>query len=536
MGYMQSNFSKMLLLFGVVISFIPLLVANSLLNSYLHRHVSEKFHASSEAVLYQNQLAVSSSVTSLEKVLKNSPSLCTTTFQKNVQNQLQVNENLIQIVVENKDGVQYCNGHAGVIKYSFLSEILPIPNQLETISIVQLENHDRASYKITKAIGSNRTISAFVYVKTDLTGLIPNYLLDDISLKLKLTNDITVFSNGVAYSDEVMSDSSAMIVTNAVAQSLPISTQLALPYSKVSSSFLWIFILLTVLFALIGGLILLLVFKFLRQADLPAIDLERAVAQGEFVPYYQPLVNIKTGKLVGCEALMRWKKRNGEVIAPGMFIDYAESSGIAFPMTIGLMKKVVTDLEALCIKQPDLKIGINLFEGHFRDTTIVDDVRAIFEHSDINYSQLVFEITERRPLKNQLAVDGVIGGLQALGCKIAMDDAGTGHSNLAYMQTLNVDIIKIDKVFVDMIREGVSNVPILDGLIAIAQDLGAGIVAEGVEEQEQIDYLREHGVYEVQGFLFSPAIKPEDFIELANKMNMPATQKKTAPLSIVKAA
>ncbi len=533
---MKSRLSKILLLLGAFISFLPVLGVDFFLDKLLRTQAEHRFNANAQTLVQQNQSAIFDSIVSIEHILSSSPSLCTPTFISNVQKQFQTNHNLIQVIVENSDRVQYCDGFNEVIEYSILSEELPISGRSETIRVVQLQEQPNPSFMVKYLVGANRSISSFVYINPTLVGVMPSYLVSDTSLKLSFTNGEQIIALGKPYSADQMSDDHAMIITKAIAKGLPISAEIALPFAKIKADFLWLYIVLTSVFALLGIVILFLVLKNLRQSNIPAVNLERAMELGELVPYYQPLINLNTGRVVGCESLLRWVKRNGEVIAPGMFIDYAETSGLAFPITIALMQKIASDLGELCQEQPELKIGINLFEGHFRDTSIVEDVKTIFEDSKINYSQLVFEITERRPLKNQLAVDGVIGGLQALGCKIAMDDAGTGHSNLAYMQTLNVDIIKIDKVFVDMIREGVTNVPILDGLIAIANDLSTGIVAEGVETQEQVNYLRANGVVDVQGFLFSPAIKPKLFIELARKMNKSINITPIKPIASEKAA
>ena len=113
----------------------------------------------------------------------------------------------------------------------------------------------------------------------------------------------------------------------------------------------------------------------------------------------------------------------------------------------------------------------------------------------------------------------VIAGLHALGARLAMDDAGTGHSNLAYLQTLGVDVIKIDRIFVDMVKPGTTQVPVLDGLIAVAHDLKTEVVAEGVETEAQALYLRARGVVMAQGFLFAPALKAKSFKELARALN-----------------
>ena len=168
-----------------------------------------------------------------------------------------------------------------------------------------------------------------------------------------------------------------------------------------------------------------------------------------------------------------------------------------------------------CKTMPEMKISINLFEGHFRDGTIVEDVQAIFGGSNINFRQLVFEITERRPLGNSMQANAVIAGLHALGSRLAMDDAGTGHSNLAYLQTLGLDIIKIDQVFVSMIKPGTTQVPVLDGLITMARELQCEVIAEGVETEAQALYLRARGVLHAQGFIFAPALKIGAFKDLA---------------------
>src|SRR5690606_28766806 len=119
---------------------------------------------------------------------------------------------------------------------------------------------------------------------------------------------------------------------------------------------------------------LILSLQYVRRSQLPAFDLERAISAGELIAYYQPVINLRTGALAGCEVLCRWEKRSGEVVPPSAFIDYAEITGLAVPMTVSLMQQVRAHLSDLCRDMPDLKISINLFDGHFRDGAIIDDV------------------------------------------------------------------------------------------------------------------------------------------------------------------
>jgi len=346
--------------------------------------------------------------------------------------------------------------------------------------------------------------------------------------QVSLTNGTTISTAGDPTPFERRTNDGEFISAQAFAGELPVRVDAAQPFAMVRSTYADLDLSFTIIAAAMSGAFLLLMLQYVRRSQLPAFDLERAIQAGEIKPYYQPVVNLATGKIAGCEVLCRWEKKSGQIVPPGSFIDYAEVTGLAVPMTLSLMQQVRTDMSELCREIPDLKISINLFEGHFRDSTIVEDVQAIFGGSPINFRQLCFEITERRPIGNSTAANSVIAGLHALGCRLAMDDVGTGHSNLAYIQTLGVDIIKIDRVFVDMVKPDTTTVPVLDGLISMARDLGTEVIAEGVETQEQAVYLRRHGVLLAQGFLFAPALKVAQFRELARGLNVPGKGPATA--------
>src|SRR3569623_2688973 len=155
---------------------------------------------------------------------------------------------------------------------------------------------------------------------------------------------------------------------------LPIRVEAAVPFAIVRADYADLDTTLTIIACVMSGSFLVLALQYVRRSKLPAFALERAVAAGEIKPYYQPVINLKTGALAGCEVLCRWEKRNGEIVMPGAFIDYAEVTGLAIPMTLSLMQQVRHDLNDLSLEMPDIKISINLFAGHFRDTGIVEDV------------------------------------------------------------------------------------------------------------------------------------------------------------------
>jgi EAL domain-containing protein (putative c-di-GMP-specific phosphodiesterase class I) len=514
----KSKYSNIIMLLAAIAAFIPVLAVDYFLDSYVRVRERALLQQSVDTATGAIQASVYDSIASLRRVLADSPSLCTPTFIANLHKQMEQSLYVKQLLVENGDGVQYCDAFGRHVRYSPMSEALTIPGNTETVSIVRLGELDMPVLKISQSFGASRIVSVFVPILSASTESLLSGLEPTAMMRLSLSNGIEIVTAGDAKAFD-QRGGTEFVTAQAFVGEFPIRAEAAVPFAMVRADYADLDASLTVIACLMSGAFLALSLQYVRRSQLPAFDLERAIIAGELKPYYQPVINLRTGALAGCEVLCRWEKRNGEIVPPGAFIDYAEVTGLAIPMTVSLMQQVKTDLAELCREMPDLKISFNLFDGHFRDGTIVDDVQAIFSGSAVSFRQLVFEITERRPIDNTMQAHSVIAGLHALGCRLAMDDAGTGHSNLAYMQTLGIDVIKIDRVFVDMIKPGTTQVPVLDALIAMARDLGTEIIAEGVETEAQALYLRGRGVAMAQGFLFAPAIRLEPFRELALALN-----------------
>ena len=251
-----------------------------------------------------------------------------------------------------------------------------------------------------------------------------------------------------------------------------------------------------------------------RTTGDPVADLARALEAGEFVPYYQPIVDIRSGQLRGAEVLVRWRKPDGSLVFPGSFIPLAESSGMIRAMTRDLMQRVCVEAGAAIGLRPALKVSFNFTGKLFSDETIVKEVRNIFAKSPIKLSQVVLELTERDPIENFTETRQVIAALQGLGVRIAIDDVGTGHSGLSYMLKLGVDIIKIDKMFVDAIGTDRNSTTIVETLVDLAHNMRMDVVAEGVENFEQVMHLRELGIRSAQGYVFAPPLPGSAFLQL----------------------
>jgi sensor c-di-GMP phosphodiesterase-like protein len=256
-----------------------------------------------------------------------------------------------------------------------------------------------------------------------------------------------------------------------------------------------------------------------RTRDNPVAELERALKAGEFIPYYQPIVDIRSGRLRGAEVLVRWRKADGSIVPPALFIPLAESSGLILELTRTLMQRVCQEAGPELGRRPHLKVAFNLTARHFSNEDIVEDVRKIFNKSQIRLSQVCLEVTERQPLENLTETRRVIAALQGLGVRVAIDDVGTGHSGLSYMLKLGVDIIKIDKMFIDALGTDRNSNTIIETLIDLAQNMRMEIIAEGVESFEQVVHLRELGVRAAQGYVFAPPLPGTAFLQLVEAID-----------------
>lgn len=274
----------------------------------------------------------------------------------------------------------------------------------------------------------------------------------------------------------------------------------------------------------IAGLIALALFAFAvmmprRSRDNPVVALEQAMQAGEFLPYFQPTIDITTGRVRGAEVLIRWRKPDGSIVPPSQFIPLAESTGLISEMTRQLMRRVRDEIGEAVIDRPFLRIGFNLAAQHFLNENIVTDVRQIFEGSPLRLTQVVLEVTERQQLDDLTSARRVIAALQGLGVKIAIDDIGAGHSGLSYMLKLGVDIIKIDKMFIDALCHDDNSITIIETLIDLARNMRMDIIAEGVETFDQVVALRERGIRAAQGYVFSPPLPAASFLQLLDALD-----------------
>lgn len=246
----------------------------------------------------------------------------------------------------------------------------------------------------------------------------------------------------------------------------------------------------------------------------PGSLIEEALAADQFIPYYQPIIDVTSGKLLGAEVLVRWRKPDGTVVGPSGFIAFMEANDLVIQLTRSLMKQVRNELGPTLGQRPNIYVAFNVAPRHFEDSRLLNDVGEIFGSSPILFSQLVLELTERYELDDLAATHRVVSSLNSLGCRVALDDVGTGRNGLSYILRLGVNIIKIDKLFIDAVQRDLQSQTIVGTLVDLARSLQLQVVAEGVETFEQVNYLRNHGITAVQGYVFAPPLPGSAFLQL----------------------
>jgi diguanylate cyclase (GGDEF)-like protein/PAS domain S-box-containing protein len=261
-------------------------------------------------------------------------------------------------------------------------------------------------------------------------------------------------------------------------------------------------------------------------------DLRRAVDQGEFRVYYQPIVSLQDGRIVGFEALTRWQSPRGMVM-PNDFIPVADETGIILSINRQLLPEACKQLlswQRLFPSDPPLSLSVNISPKQFTQADLPAQIGQLLQQSGMHPGCIDLEITETIAMADAEKSAGMLSGLKALGVGLDIDDFGTGYSSLSRLQSFRVDTLKIDRIFVSRMDSDHETLEIVRVIIMLAHSLGLKVVAEGVETQAQLDLLRDLGCERAQGYLFSRPVDHEAILKVlaANRIEAVGFRSKAA--------
>jgi sensor c-di-GMP phosphodiesterase-like protein len=238
--------------------------------------------------------------------------------------------------------------------------------------------------------------------------------------------------------------------------------------------------------------------------------LRMALLRNELEVDYQPIIDLHSGRCLGAEALVRWRRADGLRVRPDLFIPQAEDSGQICAITRRVISLVCREQGQLLRQQPHLYISVNLAAADIRDGHFAAHAEQCMQQHAIAPAQLLYEVTERGLVDVELAVSQ-LQALRDKGHRIAIDDFGTGYSSLSYLHKLPIDVLKIDKSFVDTLGTDAASNSVAPHIIGMAHELGLKVIAEGIEQEAQAAVLRALGAQMGQGWLFAKAMSAADF-------------------------
>ncbi|MGE4293345.1 MAG: EAL domain-containing protein [Desulfovibrio sp.] len=248
-----------------------------------------------------------------------------------------------------------------------------------------------------------------------------------------------------------------------------------------------------------------------RRLQLEA-DLRKAMEHDEIGVYFQPRVSLPEREVRGVEALARWILPTGEVIPPSEFIPLAEETGLIVPLGLMILEKALRAVKTIHDKGRPLHLSVNLSPKQFMQSDLMDRVEEVLKRTGYPARQLEFEITETVIMKHLETSLGNLHRLSRRGIRLAIDDFGTGYSSLYYLKRLPIDVLKIDRSFIQDITTDPNDAKLVETIILLAKNFGLTLVAEGVEEREQLEFLERLGCDEIQGYFFSKPLPFDEFL------------------------
>jgi sensor c-di-GMP phosphodiesterase-like protein len=492
------------------------LAASALIDTLRTKQIREL----SEVALRRSEVAVDYGIVTLNELLKRGSNNCNTSALQAVRLLVYRRSAVKDIRIVSPDGAVLCSAYSETLEFdkNWPSRAEMLPAHDGTTLLFRVEQFYGVALGVLRGSDADGHLVAIVGMSADLLDIMPAELRDHSEILLEL-------SDGRAVADHVPVGQGARPsdVTSFVKASsrFPLRTTIRVDTSALerwnNEPYLPIMILGTALGLAFGFLLATVT----GRPKNPVAELDRALAAGEFEPFLQPVFNLVTGGIVGCEVLARWRQSDGRVLPPARFIQLAESSGRIEPITWQILSATLIALQPRLKEDKRFQVYVNFVPRHIMAPGFLDKLKETVAVARLSARQLVIEITERDEIENLERAASVIAELRELGFKVAIDDVGVGHSGLSQVQRLGANILKIDKFFVDSVARDSTANAVVRMLVSLAGELKMKIHAEGIETDEQMSALIACGVEEGQGYIVSRPLPVADFIAFMDGRSEP---------------
>lgn len=506
---------------GLLLAAIPYILVDQALKAHVEREARSRLEALAGSALGLVETRLDQVTTTLVDLAATDISSCNDAALAAMRRAVFVSIPLKELSLIDAQGRTLCTHTGGAPEERMLSHEFPLSSRRLALALVRFRDRGGRAVQLRLDRVGGVSLAALIPSETLLPEATPDQTSGNRRIRVSLDGGDVIASRPQG-EEGASFDEKGELTVQRHSERFPITVDVERGRETIAEEYRDI-----LLIGRLGAILLTMFglgFAWLwidRGRNDPVEELKKAIANGEIIPFYQPLVDLHTGKMHGAEVLARWRRPDGTIIPPNRFIPLAEDSGLIYEMTRALMKQARDEVGEAYGVRPGVKLGFNLFAGHFIDGRIVDDVRAIFGGSPIAFQQIVIEVTERSPLADLKGARHIISQLQKLGAQVGIDDVGTGHGGLSYLLKLGVDLIKIDKMFVDALSTERYSQTIIETLVELARNMQMEVVAEGVETFEQVEYLRAKGITVAQGYIFAPPLPGSSYLALLQAMEKP---------------
>ena len=481
-------------------------------NALIEAQRLKQLHELNEVALRRSEVAVDYGIIALNEVVGRGPMSCDAAALQAVRLLVYQRSAVKDVRAVDQDGSVLCSAYSETLEFDkrWVHRTEMLPARDETVRLFRVDQFYGVALGVQKDVDAKNGVVAILGMNANLLDIMPTELRDHSEVLLELSDGQVL----VDFLSTGQHSRASNILSFAMASArYPVRTVIRVEAKKFSGWHRESYLPILALAVVLGFAFGILLARVVLRPKNPIAELDRALAAREFRPYLQPVFNLRTGAIMGCEVLARWQRADGTVIPPSRFIQLAENSGRIEPLTWQIVSAALNELQPRLKEDESFQISVNIVPRHFVAPHFVDNLRRIVAEAKVSPRHLVLEITEREELEDLCLAASVIAEVREYGFKVAIDDVGVGHNGLSQVQRLGANILKIDKFFVDSIGRDPTANAVVRMLVQLARELKMNVHAEGIETDEQISALIACGVEEGQGYVVSRPLPVAEFVE-----------------------